>query len=280
MRHVVFATALAITQLAAVCCTYGQEPAQTRSDSRMDYMRQMIESMEVRPLQAGAEVAKQFDPNAILRFGDATRETADGSIWKLGAARPQAIVAMEFTRGADAPQVNYEFLCLTNQRFELHTQQGWNWRPVGSAIEFQRFADVISPSESPVFRLRQMKMLARRFSATERYNGEEFRLRMMPQPVDQYVIEDGERNHSGAIFVFANGTNPEVLLLLESDDSGWRYALARLCGAEPTVKLGDRVVWNKPSMEEVGKGWQLDYTGDAHWVEPSALSTGRGSTDQ
>ena len=58
----------------------------------------------------------------------------------------------------------------------------------------------------------------------------------------------------GAIFAYANGTNPELLLLLEArrqGDSppGWWYAAARLGRAELILKLGPRDVWSAPILE-------------------------------
>ena len=96
----------------------------------------------------------------------------------------------------------------------------------------------------------------------------------MPQPIDRYLINQDKGSH-GAIFAFANGTNPEVLLFLESDDNGWRYGLSRMCGAEPTVKFDNNVVWNEPSMDAIKKSWKLGYTGEAHVVEPAPSDAGK-----
>ncbi len=93
-------------------------------------------------------------------------------------------MATEFTRADNGYNLNYEFLSLTKTKFELRTTQGWNWTPSGSAIEFKQFADGQSPGQSSRIRLRQMKMLARRFAASEDYNGESYRLRLLPQPID------------------------------------------------------------------------------------------------
>ncbi len=52
----------------------------------------------------------------------------------------------------------------------------------------------------------------------------------------------------GAVFAFANGTNPEVLLVLEAQRRGgsapvWKYAAGPLTRAEPTLRLGRQDVW-------------------------------------
>lgn len=263
---------LAFSMFFGPAC-YGQRLAEEQLHKRIEYMRDVVRSFVITPVNVESELPTRFREDALLRFGDPTRGASDGSLWKLGAGRPEAIVAMEFTDAGDRYTLNYEFLSLTKSQFELATTQGWKWSPSGSAIEFKKLDGRQSPGQTSSARLRQMKMLARRFTASEEYNGERYRLRLLPQPIDIYVIDKKDRNGEGAIFVFANGTNPEVLLLLEAIDGEWHYGLARLCGAAPTVKLDESTVWTKPSMEDVGKSWRLDYTGEAHAVDLSLLGS-------
>jgi hypothetical protein len=54
----------------------------------------------------------------------------------------------------------------------------------------------------------------------------------------------------GAIFSFANGTNPEVLLVLEAHSGTdgravWHFGLAQMTGAEVTVELDGAKVWSR-----------------------------------
>ena len=259
---------LALSMFFVPTC-YGQDLAEEQLHKRMEYMRGVVRSFVVTPVNIESKLPTKFREDPMLRFGDPTRGASDGSLWKLGAGRPEAIVATEFTRADDQYNLNYEFLSLTKRKFELATTQGWKWSPSGSAIEFKKLDGPQLPGQTSSVRLRQMKTLARRFTASEDYNGERYRLRLLPQPIDIYVIDKKNRNNEGAIFVFANGTNPEVLLLLEAIDNEWHYGLARLCGAAPTVKLDENTVWTKPSMEDVGKSWRLDYTGEAHSVDDS-----------
>jgi hypothetical protein len=270
MRRALIAAGVIAIHLVPEFRARCDDPVGERPDPRMKYMDQMIESMDVKPVDRDSGLATQFHGNPLLRFGDPTRGARDGAIWKLGAGRPQVIVAMEFVYGQNVPKLNYEFLCLTAEKFVLQTSQGWTWTPADSALEFHTLDSDTPPHKSPVVRVRQMKGLARRFAARERYKGGEFDLRLMPEPIDRYSVDDSELR-TGAVFVFANGTNPEVLLMLENNDTGWQYALARLCGAEPTAQFDGQTVWNLPTMDEVGKSWNLNYTSDAHPFE-AALS--------
>lgn len=51
----------------------------------------------------------------------------------------------------------------------------------------------------------------------------------------------------GALFPFAQGTDPEVLLLVEEvvldDRPRWQYAIARATSGSLEARLGDELVW-------------------------------------
>ena len=96
-----------------------------------------------------------------------------------------------------------------------------------------------------------MKVLVRRFSASERGGDDQtYELRLLPQPIHRYADPDKEII-DGALFVFANGTNPEVIAVLECQTTGtgdpvWKYGFAPLTTAPATARLDDDVVWSKP----------------------------------
>ncbi len=74
----------------------------------------------------------------------------------------------------------------------------------------------------------------------------------------------------GAVFAFANGTNPEVLLLLEAQRdpatkaATWIYGFAQMTGAEVYASLDDHEVWSQPnadppaSRDSYVNGWLKD----------------------
>lgn len=253
-----------LTQFVFFPAVHSVIAQESDNTDRMSIMRDAIEKIEVE--SASATVAKTFRGEPILRFGDATRKTSDGAIWKLGKHRPDAIVAMEFTSHDGRPQINYEFLRLSDEPFVMRVRPGWVWQPLDRAAEFKRLASAPTPATSIVLRTRQIKQLAKKFAATELLDGEDFHLRLMPKPIDQYYLDES-KTELGAVFAFANGTNPEVLLMLESSGDGWVYALARMCGASPSVTYDGSLVWQLPSMSEINVTWQLGYTGEAHPID-------------
>jgi hypothetical protein len=116
----------------------------------------------------------------------------------------------------------------------------------------------------------QMKQIARRFEAHEDGGPARGRLqlRLMPRPVHRYADPESGLP-DGAIFAFAFGTNPDLLLVLEpsqqSDPApGWRYGLARLGGGATSVSLDGHEVWTETGVgipvrrETYMNRWQRD----------------------
>jgi hypothetical protein len=92
-----------------------------------------------------------------------------------------------------------------------------------------------------------LRQLAREFTVAERHRGEPNVLRLLTQPIDRY--QDPEAGiEDGAAFVFAYGTNPELVLLLECDRDRWQWAVARLSWAELTVERAGREVARFPQL--------------------------------
>jgi hypothetical protein len=72
-------------------------------------------------------------------------------------------------------------------------------------------------------------------------------MRLLPQPLYRYTAgEDGEGD--GAIFAYLRDWDPEILLVVESQDTPdgprWHYAPLRFCYLSARVKYRDREVWS------------------------------------
>jgi hypothetical protein len=100
-----------------------------------------------------------------------------------------------------------------------------------------------------------MKLLRERFTAHEKsVIGGRIELRPLTSPLYRYA-DEGSGLVDGAIFSFANGTNPEVLLVLEAhrskekDTGQWQYGLAQMAGAEVFVHLDEKQIWHRPNAD-------------------------------
>ena len=137
---------------------------------------------------------------------------------------------------------------LTTTPFSLKSDD-MDWSPSGTLFDFKPIPKAPAPAATPQLRLRQLREAARRFASHEEVKNERCALRLLPTPIDRYTPSKTERS-DGAIFLFTFGTNPEVVLLIESDGKRWSYAVGRMTGAQVVVvTLDNAVVWKGRPLE-------------------------------
>jgi hypothetical protein len=129
------------------------------------------------------------------------------------------------------------------------------WDPNTAGVEFHDVPDGPEPAESPVARLRQMKAIAERCSATmtgwKGDNSDREELRLLPRALYRYELKDAQAAypdlHDGALFAFVLGTDPEVVLVVEAIRRGeakvWQYAFARATSGGLEARLDGKKVW-------------------------------------
>jgi hypothetical protein len=248
---------LAATLLAGGVAHSQEKPPSddAQRKQRQALMEKTIASMEVRSDAIRDKPALTFAAKPLLRYNDPTREYVanlllDATVWRVGeAGRPTALVTLEIYSGSNNKGLlSYEFASLTEAEFSLQHKDNAKiaWRATGSAVTMTPLADAPIPSKTAAGRLTQMRQLARAFKVHERLgDGQIVECRLLAQPIDRYSSA-AEKIVDGAIFAFANGTNPELGLLLECDDERWSYGAVRLSSAEMTIELGDRDVAKFP----------------------------------
>jgi hypothetical protein len=70
---------------------------------------------------------------------------------------------------------------------------------------------------------------------------------MQSTPLFRYDDETSD----GAIFLFANGRNPAVLVVVETGGKDWQYGIGRLSMPSTLeMKLDDVVVWSQPRFPQ------------------------------
>ena len=138
---------------------------------------------------------------------------------------------------------------MTQQPFIAKSPDVTGWTPSASAVTMQRIPDAPVPAKAAAARLGQMKQLARRFKATQEVSELDtsfVHLRMLPREIDRYS-PDMTAESDGAIFLFVNGRNPAIVLLVETKGPEWHYGIGRLSAPSVlTMQLDDTVVWKQP----------------------------------
>ncbi len=247
-----------------------QEHTQDTTAGRSSEMMQIAGSLAAFRGEGPARHQVKLRHEPLLRFSDPIRESNDASLWAWGeTGRPLALFAMELhpdpTGGKGTPKWSCEFISLADGPLEVRvgnrpTDGGSPqsvssptdrilWKPTKPGVAFREFPNAPPPARSPTRRLAQMKELLKRLTCTA-HPAEKIVLRLMPHPLVRYAeAETGLVN--GAIFAFASGTNPEVLMLLEAqgpspEKASWHYAFAPITVAPCEVRIDRREVWSEP----------------------------------
>jgi hypothetical protein len=141
--------------------------------------------------------------------------------------------------------------------------EDWRWSPDKPGVELKALPDAPTPATTEVERLRQMKGLAKRFSAHQSSQDSRSKLRLVTEPVHRYSSQKSGVL-DGAVFAICHAMDPEVILLIEAPSDGssrpvWHYGLARLTMAEFHVSFDSREVWQQPRAPRVT-------TRDPYWL--------------
>lgn len=221
------------------------------------------------PVSANAEIRKKFQTiasrfelkangkngakyklleSSILNWTNPQRRTEASAlfIWTR-ANRPKAALCI-YPDGSS--HFNLEFQSLSTEPLMASTGGSLLWEPINPGVRFQVAEEASVPSENALVRLRQMRMLAREYIATLSPMGSQpERLRLLPSPIYRYPAKGlNPQIIDGAMFAFAVGTDPEVLLLIESTKETskaplWQVAFARMTVVPSQVHRNNKLVW-------------------------------------
>jgi hypothetical protein len=231
-----------------------QDPADTsvkeEERKKLAEMQEIARGYQVSAIdETGKRTPAAVAAEPLHRWTDPTREFSGGALWACRASgRPVAIYGLELY----GTSWSHEFVSVSTGRVVADNGRV-HWAPSKGGVEFHEVPEAPAPAADEAGRLRQLRDLARRFAAREFWAGRNYVLRLLPHPIDRYT-DPSSGLVDGAIFAYANGTNPELLLLLEARRHAdgpprWWYAAARLGRAELNLKLGPRDVRSAPILE-------------------------------
>lgn len=203
-------------------------------------------------------VLRWTNPHVGRVYGSVFLWTAEG--------RPQAVASV-FKWYSPLEDFYFEAKSLAGDRLNASRGGLPKWRSRAGDLQWSVLSEAAAPRESRRERLQQMRQLARDFSGelVDRRNGDDGRrvqLRLLTQPIYRY---EGVKPPTvdGAMFAFVQGTDPEILLLLEAREDGsrrqWHYALARLNTDTLTVRHAAREVWKVDDLNFSSKREDDEY---------------------
>ncbi len=215
------------------------------------YYQQLAKGYELRVLDDSGEEKLKLAATPALRWHNPIRATTHGEcfLWTKDG-RVHAIASLFSYSNQGGRRVAHAFNAFGGQVLVAERD----------GQEFWRVAENDLPKMKPVpgsptvavtapLRMAQMRNIARRFTASSGgTDSEEPReLRLLTSPLYRYSQSDTNKV-DGTLFSFAMGTDPEVLLLLESFQEGskseWRFAAARHTTTSLYVSYEGTEVWS------------------------------------
>jgi hypothetical protein len=258
------------------CSLYGDQPSPevAPAEGRLQLMKAALADWRVASTAIVAENKLKFADRALLRYSDQTRGLEDAAVWRLGeTGRPIAVVTLEIYRsGPNANSLSYEFVSLTKEGFDMKSARGPKWSPTAGDLEMLPLADAPSPNATTRGRLTQFRQLAQRFSVSEKLPSGSIECRLLPQPIDRYSDADASII-DGAMFAFANGTNPELGLLLECSDKGWSYGAFRMSSAELTGALDGKTFFTAEAVNSLRAPFTAAYRASQQPLEQAPVQS-------
>jgi hypothetical protein len=218
------------------------------SEQRLRFAKQAAAGYQFRlPEAVSHKVIVQPEP--LLRWDNHVIREDDGMLflWTDGE-KGRPVAAAQFFL-VDTIW-NHEFQSMAAEPIAARDQRGdWNWGPTREGVHWQTAEELSAPGDSAAQRLRQMKQLVAQFTAAVDVNADfdaPEQLRMLTTPLYRYSSPEAEII-DGAIFAFVQGTNPEILLLIEattpSSKTAWRYGFARMSCFNLRLYRDGKIVW-------------------------------------
>lgn len=172
-------------------------------------------------------------PQSVLNWSNPERNTLAGGLYFWTKQSRPVIALCVYPNEGD---FDFEFQSLTDQSLAVTRDNTSVWKPTEPGIVWRPLdGEKWTPHKSPLVRRRQMRQIANEFTARlVPPNRTAKPLRLQSAPVYRYPADKlPAKCIDGGVFCFVQGTDPELLLMLEviNNESGspiYRYAVARM----------------------------------------------------
>lgn len=223
------------------------ETGSARAD-RLELMRNAAAAYRILLTDEQESTEFVLQPKPLLRWTNPVRRTTDGAVFLwTHKGRPAVVVCMYPNRGA----LDHEFQSLAEVPLTAQYAESdgaLDWRPGEAGVIFRPVPDGPVPAAASAARLSQMRAIARQFRALIGGPRNRTELRLLTQPLYRYSANAAAAS-DGAVFAFVQGTDPEMLLLLEvrmgtDNQPRWHYAAARMTCVNIELSYQDELVWS------------------------------------
>lgn len=193
----------------------------------------------------------EFVPEPVFRWTNASRsngQTGAMFVWTF-EGRPVAMGGVFSNPEGGRRVVMHEHHALGSLRiYPRLKDSGHGWNPT-AGVPLLPLPDAPPPDPAPKARELQARALARNFTAhTIDDLGNRWQLRLLSRPLYRYRAS-GPAPAEGTVFAFVSdaGTDPEIVLVLESVNDGgkasWRYRAVRFSISSLFMQYKGRDLW-------------------------------------
>lgn len=250
-RAMAWAACLLICQCqAALADCPKPEADKTEEDQRREAVGREARSLKFSLDGDKTEVTLVEEP--VLRWGNSIRGGTNGGtfLWTAQGA-PIATCCIWWS---DPRTICLAFGSLSTKSIRAEKQGRTIWHSTKPGLEYHDVPGAAAVAGSAAARLTQLRNIAREFKAVLVYGDQGTEdLRLLPQPLYRYSGDDAAVA-DGAVFAFATGTDPELILQIEAvagddDRLRWRYAATRRTSGALRLSHKDNVVWTCSTTE-------------------------------
>lgn len=203
-------------------------------------------SLDLEPPQA-----LKLSGEPVLRWSNPIRNVDDAAVFVwLSKDRPEMVATvMSYRDDQKNLRRSYELLSLSQDKL-VGVQGGRrDWQPEKLAFAWREVPGAPAAADTSVQRRRQMRDLAAKFQVAVEADKNRYELRLLAQPLYRYENAKADVLE-GALYAFVEGTDPELILALETPRAGrpWKFTTGRLTRWGIEVRYQDKVMNEFPQM--------------------------------
>lgn len=230
----------------------GQVPSEVTSKQRPLWLElaqsQMKECSAAPTNTPDRAYALEIEP--VFHHVQSVRGRSVGSVflWLEESGRPGAVGDVFFLPTKKRHMLYNEWHSLASVPITIKWSGQTQLSSTDPGLKWAEIPNADKPAETAAQRERQIRQLARRFSAhLIAKNNDKYELRLLTTPLKQYHAKDSTEFLSGGMFAFCQETDPEIFLLIEAQpgesDSRWMFAAAEFSNLSLFLQLDGKEIW-------------------------------------
>jgi hypothetical protein len=231
------------------------QKADTAKAEALERMLARTKLMIVR-MQAEAEERRpELVEAPLIHYADQVRDLPESTLWVWQQqGLPVLFCKVEQIRNSRSGNASWQYCCVpaTAEKIDIEWQRQFRWRSREALFKWVPVTEAPEPSDKAPTRLTQMKAIVRGFGGETEQTPVKSRqkMRLLASPLHRFAAPE-QNVLDGAVFgLTSNGTNPDVLLLVEAlgkeeSKARWRYGVVGMTGDAVEVVLKDKTVWKK-----------------------------------